>query len=348
MSSTEKQVLALSHSATSIVDLAAAGLNDGSEAASGGTFDKINDVKDIVDCCPSSCVALVPAPFSAPTVLLDVPRGETSVERAARLKRMEGRAPVVPVRGLKWKRLDAVRGVMAATTYYEILGISEKSQSPDQWSEYAIDQAYKRLAVLVHPDQNPSKNAAIAFRRVSASRDYLQKKRQETQVHTNALYAEMHGLTLEQVLELRRASDDDRRRAQAQESRSQDAASVRNTEKEFRDGKKDGSMETDAKPKVLVAESLKEKHKGIVVEKRAVRDAGHSELRAVFTRVLTPGARVSIDQLNQRPEFKKVLKPVLKKHGLRLNRQTVEIVLAGKSGFAVEFKQGVVWVAAEG
>ena len=98
-----------------------------------------------------------------------------------------------------------------------------------------------------------------------------------------------------------------------------------------------------ARPRISGGTEQTAETKKPVVE--SSKKACHAELLEAITQGLSPGARVSINELNQRAEWKKILKPLRKKSGLRLNKQTIEAAFAGTSAFEVTSEQGIVWLS---
>lgn len=105
----------------------------------------------------------------------------------------------------------------------------------------------------------------------------------------------------------------------------------------------DMAVDRDKRSRSTVA---REQHEKVVAERRSVCAVGYLELKRALQTVVQPGCSVSINELNQRAKCKKILKPILKKGALKLNKQTLEAALVGVSGFSVEMKGGVVWVSA--
>jgi len=266
-------------------------------------------------------LAIVPAPHSAPRPLLEIPRG-VQLNRSSVSTRKSQELDAES--GLKWKRIDAVRSVMAARAHLDVLGIGRKSL--DQYSEYMIDEKYKSLALLVHPDQNPSQNATAAFQKLGASKLALQLKRQRLAAAAVSVVAEITGQTAEQVEEEFREATERGKLAREKEKR------ARGVGPQVVEQPSDGGPCFSGRPYKL-------KHE----EKPGGAQANYSSVLDALKKIIPEQKSLSINQLNQDAGCKKYLKPALKKAGVKqLNKKFLEDIVKSCGGFAVEEKGNIV------
>ncbi|GAB5360537.1 hypothetical protein AAMO2058_000636600 [Amorphochlora amoebiformis] len=69
----------------------------------------------------------------------------------------------------------AIRQVLSGKSYFEVFGLPRCKAQPND-----IRSAYKKLALLIHPDKNPDPNAATAFKRLNAAHQCLSDDKRQS------------------------------------------------------------------------------------------------------------------------------------------------------------------------